>query len=621
MSVTSGSGLGTSPAGSTGAPIAPAARPVTGLSTIEAFSLTLNRNASSAALTTAKKVVDEWIKQAAPSISRHGELSVLPIDTSVLTHLAAPGIIIALYNRSSGIVAYHVALLEAGIGTIEPRTEQINGISVQRERYFEEIYDAEYVRAVRELIKSYFDGFKIAMDDGTSSKIPREFNWENADGVRTCLTTMVNLVLSDMLRASGVISDIDLTQIGTARPIVRYAFNSNDGVDAVGNPVRADIVAKLSVSTRDNRPGSTASLNSGSGETDLARGYAFIEPVWVGDQNSQNANNGAFGGQVDNRRFIARVVMSFAESLTIQTPAMAVLATLVQMSSIGEGANWYRAFRPTLSGMAGKDVNMRDIGALNIEGNLSNDPSGYGAPIDTSSNTFGDRELGAYVRQTFRPEVVYSADVSTMGMDRAGLDILVAAASGSTAAQAAILDAADKMTGGHFKRVANVVNAVVNNNEVVVAGYYDGRSGRRDVRDFDYLAVMNLAGRQNPAIGAEWAKATASELLNPLERLNLQKKIISQLSGNTAVFTGTTRRVTFTAEFTMALLRAIKAAGINISVAMPDGNADFNVNRPVQSWINAAGVNGMPSGTFTYGGQPTGQGGYGGFSGTGRSNW
>ena len=73
-------------------------------------------------------------------------------------------------------------------------------------------------------------------------------------------------------------------------------------------------------------------------------------------------------------------------------------------------------------------------------------------------------------------------------------------------------------------------------------------------------------------------------------RLAARKKMISSLSGETAVFTSWAERLTFTAAFINALSMAIKETGLPVNITTPLASSDFNNQRGVASWANEAGL-------------------------------
>ena len=594
------------PAGSTGSPAtaagaapAPAASPVMGLAQILSYGI--SRNPASEALALAGEKVTAVLKENAGAIQGI-RIASMRIDATTHPDLLAPAIVLLAVDEQRRTFGYHVALLEAGAAILEPETKTYaQGLTITEERYFERIYNRTYHNAVLASIQQVMPDYIIAAGGGTASRIPASFDWNDAAAVRSALLTMLQIAACDLMIETGVLPPVNLAELNDARINVRYAFGRSAEKNVMGDPVRADLVIDTSVNFRPNNR--AAELNEGNGSIRLARTTGYINMAWAGARDS---GNGAWGAPTQStQRFIPQVVVTMAESQNIFTPEVTLASTLVAALALREGTNWFPYFRSGLSGLNRSGSDPRDVGALNIEANLERSSTTYGAVVDTKSNTWGDVDLGKFLSAVCYPETIFSIDVPVLGIERAGGgEMFIMAAQGERAAQQAILNAANNLTGGRFQSCYAGGEPVIVDEEMVLLGTYQNDAGQlADVRDIDYLAVMNLVGKTDPSVGAAWAKAT-TDYTSPLEvRLERQRRIIQQVVGNGSVkFTGTARRVTLSGDFVMAFATALKAANVQIVVNNPGQGADFSGARPMMPWMDRARIGNAPSGAFQMGG-------------------
>ena len=169
---------------------------------------------------------------------------------------------------------------------------------------------------------------------------------------------------------------------------------------------------------------------------------------------------------------------------------------------------------------------------------------------------------------------------------------------------------------GRLGRAQRQRAGLVEDNRVHLGHWTDVKGSKRDIRDFDLLAVANLQGRTNPRQIREWAKTFVDPTQSLEVRLQKRKKMIEAMSDDTAVFTGFAERVTFHSAFLEALAKACYATGLPVTVTTPLSSSDLNYQRPVADFAGAAVM--APQSVFVPGGVGAAQGprgyGYGGFN-------
>ncbi len=145
--------------------------------------------------------------------------------------------------------------------------------------------------------------------------------------------------------------------------------------------------------------------------------------------------------------------------------------------------------------------------------------------------------------------------------------IFIAAANGDEYSYNSLIAAANNLTNGAFEQTFTNVygNEVIchdDGNRIHLGYYVDEHGERRDLRDLDYLAVLNLVGKSNPAMVEEWENTfTQSEI--PLEmRMERRRNIMKALYSGKMEVKGFARRITFNPNFIIALSQACERAGL-----------------------------------------------------------
>ena len=255
---------------------------------------------------------------------------------------------------------------------------------------------------------------------------------------------------------------------------------------------------------------------------------------------------------------MARFVMTNMENEYLQT-LPAYLLSLVTAHAIGRDNNWFNAFKPRL--MAPNEQDIHDIGAINLEVNVENNPSGVGSVIDTKSATFGIPELVQLLSSTLRPGLLMSLDVADNGPSSWCTSVFAEASINNPDAVSAIYNAAMQLTNGMFQShfPANTPMFTDQGNRIHMGHYVDRNGVERDIRDIDYLAVLNLLSNDLATV-QEFSNTFNNTALDINIRLAKRKQIITGIAQR-AEITGYATRVTFNSSFMDALVNSVMAAG------------------------------------------------------------
>lgn len=361
--------------------------------------------------------------------------------------------------------------------------------------------------------------------------------------------------------------------------------------NAVGQPVRSDISIVLRASQQQGNSLSTQHEFS----RDLTRVDGYIDLQWHEPQQQVGMMV-----QQDTRRYVPRYVLTNIDALTDTISLEHMLLGLSTSTLLSSNFAWAGVYLNRY-GVGGRDL--RDIGAIGYEINLSSDPNATPDRIDTRSDTFSRNNMIQLLTMAFFPQVIYSLDVEETGELAWLHQTFIAAANGDAAAYKLIVDAANNLTGGAFSTVWGGGQIAQDDYNRIHLGHYTAPSGEvRDIRDLDYLGLLNLIGDRDMQSVVDWSMSY-DDTATPWEiRLERRAKILQAALPN-CVITGYARRISFRAEFIDALLSACAKAGLSVrqqNVAFLEGTASrgqFNI----QGF--AVGGQGPSNGVFTYGGQ------------------
>lgn len=558
----------------------------------------ISRSPTSEVLTKAYATLLETYKKHV-TVDRPYEATVLSVDNSKEARLYLSGVVICVRvpeDKSLG-VSYHTLLLEGSNEPMQARVTNWNNQTVVEDRVAGDIMDQQYADTVHAIVTRAFPGQTCRPT--SAQVVPRKFNWEDADAVRNLAINGIYPCISDMETNHPQFTDINLTRwTRDASLQVQINFNESDRTDYCGLPVRNNIA--ITLTAVDNTKQNQQSLNNQERSKKISQLGGFIDLVWAPDAQAMNPYGVQQKGQA-KYLYSPRFVMTNLENVMRMTIASQLLAMQTAMVLRETPTSWYPYYDSRPQGTSGRSIDLRDIGAINIEANVMDEPGGYGTKIDTKLASFNSFEQGKLLASTVRPVLLYSLDVSECGSDTWYNEVFPAAAAGSTPAQAAIIEAAQELTGGAFMRhYKSNESPVVVDDDRIHLGYYAGQDGvRHDIRDIDYLAVLNLLGETDRGAAQAWSD-TFMQTGYPLsKRLHERKKMLIDMLRGDVTFTGFARRVTMSGRFLEALDNSCKEAGLALRVVSPSFGNEYINQRAVPSYLAQAAVNPGMSGAFT----------------------
>ena len=524
------------------------------------------------------------------------EVVLIPLDKEQETALAFSSLLVAARFKRAGNpgVGFYNLILEATGDKPSPIFETTNSGMGQQQieivRVAGDAYDDVLRSKASAAIARAFPN--VSQFSAEACVVPTSFNVDNAAAVHQLAVNAVIAATTELQTNFKGFEDLDLTKFAKDSNLeVRVAFSKSQNEDAVGQAVRSDVTMEFVSQQQQNNQ--NRSLNNGDRATKIASLSGFVDILYapVAPQATYNPWGNAPGTTPTNKQlYAARLVLTDSTTEFASTPAGQLLGLTAAMS-LQQDNNWIQAFRPVAS--SGGDIDMNDIGGLGIEANFENNPNGIGSKVAVKSDAFRPEDLGQYIGALFRPGLVLSMDVPECGPQSWYTNIFAAASAGDANAYHALRNAANTLTGGTFDKFfpQNAPMFVDSGNRVHL-GYYEDRMGqKRDIRDIDYLAVVNVLGEKDHASIRDWSDTFTQTGYSLAMRLAARKRIITALTGQSAVFTGFAQRVTFTPEFINALTQACHATGLMVRVNTPMNASQFNNQRGVAQFVGNSMIN------------------------------
>lgn len=515
----------------------------------------VSRNLSSEQAIAFQKAINKSLDASVTGTARD-DFQIIVADSS--TAMLALSTLLACYSfQDKGIT--HVAVcplvVEASGPRPQPRYINIGNTPVEIEQTAGDTVNPELWDKVVVLLQNTFGG-KAEFHNAGAVVLPVELSPEDEKRIHEVtyhVTQALVAVIENDVTGGG--EPISVAMVDGANVSASLDYNPPELENAVGLPVRTN----LSITTR-------AALNNSNNQSlheqqlDLTRADGYIDLIYVKPQQQVGPYN-PYQQPVTQHyypRFVLTNLDSQVDAVTLELQLLALASSTLASRQMA----WSGVFLPRFNVM-GPDL--RDIGAIGYEVNLTPNPEALPDRIPTKSESFGRRELYQLIGAAVNDKVVYSLDVEETGPQAWINQTFIAAANGIATAYEAIIQAANNLTNGRFAQIwaPGTPIAQDDNNRIHLGYYVDGAGKRCDVRDLDYLAMLNLLGEKDLPKFHEWTETFENTQI-PLEiRLQTRAQIIKALVPDVKI-KGFARRITFTADFIAALEQAIQSAGLVI---------------------------------------------------------
>lgn len=508
------------------------------------------------------------------------------------------------HAETSRGLAFHTLLLEDTYNPPANPVLNIRGTSVEVLRPAGDAYDDKFRSKVSEILSREFSSIPVSkMYDAEAEVLPRSYNYKDKNQVQRTLHNA--LIACAVILAQETDQDLNDFTLGTnasnLNVLTRVSTRQQQQQDAVGAPVRTDVLVEFSEgqAVNNNQNQGIRSVHDDEQTQVMFEVGGFMDLLWEPEPGVAQSNmfQNMFTPQnvqqnKPTKHYRPRFVITSFNTSKIRTLPGQLLA-LVSSLALNEGGAWTNAFAPIKTNA----FDMHDIGAIGYEINVEQNPTGIGNRFDTRSDNFRDQHLLMLLSAFLHPVPFISMDIQECGPETWITSVFLAAARANMDANRAIIEAADYLTAGNFKKMYQGNGVVVlNDNSKIETGYYINKDGvARDIRDVDYLAVLNTFGDKDMQIVKDFSDTFTRVDLEDVLRLQGRRKIINAVVNNQAVFTGYAHRVTFANDFLNALMQGVVKCGLIMRAqtpyqdasGAPRGTASFLQQN---SMINTAGA-------------------------------
>lgn len=560
------------------------------------YTTAISRGYNSEYVTDFKTTLTEICKNVAANV----QIAIIDMDNAAERALDFSSIVIAMRDKNAGTaVAFHILTLEATGTAVRPLIDTgFNNRTIELHRVTSDTLDDTVINLATKKVQQQFPEGPWYYAEGTV--VPETFNAKDRVAMhKLMLNTGLACSIELRMHTAGY-NDLNLGDLKKdSSLLVEVTFNNTTREDIVGQPRRGGFETRFS---SRKQTGNRNALNAGDKELTISEASGFVDFIRV--PSAQGAFNPYANNQPQTTQVYAAVCTITQLSTTILNSPGAVLLALANVTnSLLDNNNWIQTLRATQT--AKNEIDIRDVGALNIDCNLKGDPNQPGVRIDTKSQSFSNAELGQFVSAIVRPGMVVALDCPEFGPESYYLSLYADASQGGTNAYNRIYNTAERLCNGNFSKYFALGQAITTNpnNRVHTGTWVDGNGKLRDLRDIDLLAACNLIGK-NPLAIRNFSDTFLQTNVPLIQRLADRKALISSMTNESAKFTGYALRVTFTHQFLEALIKGIRDTGIEIRSSSPLSASDFNNQRGVASFIDSAlmapGSSYMVSGGMQY---------------------
>lgn len=465
--------------------------------------------------------------------------------------------IMMCYHEQSGgedFLAVYTLLVEGSSGRLNTRTINMGGQQVEIETVAGDVLvtnDYMWGKIQETVLAAY--GRRMEVMDAGSMVLPTELDPENEEALRRVLfnsTQACFTVMANRINDKEEPFSVDWVNSSSDTLVARLDYNPGQAETATGEPVRSDVRITLqgTLAGQQNQAGfeQVRELSSVDG---------YIDLVYVPPQ--QQAFNHPPVTQHYYPRFVITRADTEIDAVTMELQLLALSTTTL----LSRNHAWAGVFRPRPV----KGVDLRDIGAVGYEVNFTGDQNAKPEYIDTKAQDFDLNALYQFVSMSINDGLLYSMDIEEVGELSWIHQAFLASANGDHEVTRLILDSANNLTNGAFGEIWQGGAICVDDNNRIHLGHYTDENGQvRDLRDIDYLALLNLAGKNDPSVVVEWGNSF-DQIDVPMEiRLEKRAKILKAMLGSSLVIKGYARRITFEPAFLEVLNIACAKAGLTI---------------------------------------------------------
>lgn len=547
----------------------------------------------------AKEKMLEALKTVAPNY----EIALLDLDASVLPSLQyACFLLCANIKGNASSISYHVLLLEETGEDISPTQEIMNTAqgSVQYKIYYPA--SAAVNNILMNAAKAVMDrAYPTSNLFSTSATVlPRDLNLLDVTNIKKIAHHVGKLLAAKLLSTHPYFKDVNVPEWCYSENKLKRQFviSQNAGQmeptpqDILGRHYRSD--CRVAFETPSVNGKKRTQLNETNVRSQVTVSHSYVEPVWV-----RQARNSLVPVPYnpEEKAVMPRVVITNIESNQGSSPGQLMLAIYATAAANSNHA-WRAALRPSVRKNPNA-LDIRDLGYLNVIVNLGDPGTKPGNHISDVASS--PQVMAEYISAVFTPNVALAIDYIEGSKNAPEIQFLLQAALGDRSAIRLVHETVNRMTNGAFSKLYTPEMPIfATAPESFMAGTWtDASSQVRDIRDIDLTAVCAI-NHKNPIYIWDWINAEYNTGIEQSLRISQKVDMLRQYTGDTFRITGKGARITFSAGFVMAWMRAMvescgTAVQLNNANAQDMGTMIYNA-----SFANAAAFGGT-SGLSTYG--------------------
>lgn len=575
-----------------------------GLDTL--FNVPMTRRSTGETTAKLKAALEELMKSdIQPTFGDGFQMVALDRNASNVT---VSDLLVCFHERVQGkdYVAVYNLLVEDSVEGLVDRSITHQGRTYTIPAVVSDLYDDELWYIVMDYVSSHYGLPNAEIIDAGVRVIPAGITAENGTHLRDMLFVSTQACFNTMDSAQGRISNpfsIKIVKDRVATLTAKVKYHAGQTEDSGGLPIRSDVAVRLlgNLPTKSNSGvGRAAALSAVDGYIDLV----FDPESSMGQP--QGFNQGfAFGQQqvAPGIHYYPRFVMTRVDS---QIPVINMETQLLALSSallMGNDGAWAGAFNPSPD-QRGRDLDFKDIGAIGYEVPLQQlgvqNPENPHEKLPTKKDSFTPGRLMQLLGTTVHNKLIYSMDIEEAGDLTWVQSEFIRSANDDADAYRLVMEAASRLTDRAFEEYFEYGAPIcVDDNTKVLLGYYIDpvTEERRDIRDIDYLAMLNIAGGRDLNVVARWGNIF-DQVSVPMEvRLDEMYNLLDEALRGNLTITGRAHRITWSRDFLLALDRSCKAAGLDVRPADAFQTAGEGLGRGNQNASRFA-VGGHEAGTF-----------------------
>ena len=492
-------------------------------------------------------------------------------------------------------VAHHTLILAAtakGVTSVEQQFGQ--NLKYERVVVPADAFDAKMRGRVVEAVKQAFPGHLLI--DADASVVPVTLDLKSPEAVRNIASnasSAASAMLSSVVANDGWVIDAQTLE-NTYQNEIKASHDHF--ADLTGLPVRGDVVLEMSEllgkNVNQNNNNGEFQYNNAQSKKLITQMLGYIDITSTPPQGGVMFGHNGYNQADQLKIYTPRLVITNVDSPEVACELPVILQGLATTQALINDNRWVSALIQQHKNGATyteNGMNLRDLSVIGLEAPAMPSPLGYPqaeapkpARLPLNSANVNDGILASTIMTYFNNDLLVSLDVQECGPSSWITAPFAAAARGDQQAIRDLFEASDLLTNGQFTPIYKALCGGVmkppmfNDNMYVNLGFYESTRGRRDIRDVDYLTVLNGTGDQELDTINDWANLQANAEVDPMFRLSTTRDI-QQALFESMVITGRAVRVTVNPLFIHALADAVAAAGLvydtKIGMAAPQGTS------------------------------------------------